>query len=182
MTVCVAAMCDQAGVVVGAADRMLTSGDIEFEPPQTKIVALTSSIAALVAGDAAFQIEIMSRVQAEISEHLKVDPKVWLTVAEVSKMYEKHYAAVRRSQAEFRILAPLGLDSNSFIDRQRLMNSELVQKLASELLNFEVPETATIVTGVDTDGAHIYTARNGIISCDDVVGFSAIGAGANHAD
>src|ERR1700720_631853 len=32
MTVCVAAMCEQAGIVIGAADRMITSGDIEFEP------------------------------------------------------------------------------------------------------------------------------------------------------
>jgi hypothetical protein len=36
MTVCAAAMCEQAGIVIGAADRMITSGDIEFEPPQTK--------------------------------------------------------------------------------------------------------------------------------------------------
>jgi len=29
---------------------------------------------------------------------------------------------------------------------------------------------------------HIYTSQNGVISCNDVVGFSAIGAGAWHAD
>lgn len=175
-------MCDQAGVVIGAADRMLTSGDIEFEPPQTKMLGLTSSIAALLAGDAAFQIEIMNKVQTDIGALLKANPTEWLTVEAVSKMYERHYGIVRRNRAENRLLVPLGLDAASFISSQRQMNSELVQKLAGELLNFEVPETAVIFCGVDSDRAHIYTAHNGAVSCDDVVGFSAIGAGENHAD
>lgn len=182
MTVCVAAMCEQANIVVGAADRMLTSGDIEFEPPQTKMINLTSSIVGLIAGDAAFQIGIMNKVRVDVEAHVKKSPTVWLTVEALSRMYEHYYVTIRRNLAENRILAPLGLDITTFIEKQRTMNSQLVQKLASEIVNFDVPETAAIFAGVDEGGAHIYTVRNGIGSCDDVVGFSAIGAGANHAD
>lgn len=68
MTVCVAALCDDSSTIIGASDRMLTSGtgDIEFEPPQTKIVNLTSSIAIMIAGDAILQTEIMLNVSDSI--------------------------------------------------------------------------------------------------------------------
>lgn len=182
VTVCVAALCDRATVVIGAADRMLTSGDIEFEPPQTKIVNLTSSIAALVAGDASFQADILFKVQADVNEHIKASPTVWLTVEQASQMYVRHYNAVRFKRAESAILAPLGMDGASFINNQQRMSTQLVDKLAAELLNFDLPEAATIFAGVDSGGAHIYTSHKGVVSCNDVAGFSAIGAGAWHAD
>lgn len=136
----------------------------------------------MVAGDAAFQAEILFKVQADIAAHVKASPTVWLSVEQVSQMYVGHYNAVRFKKAENKILAPLGMDGPSFINNQQRMSPQLVDKLAVELLNFEVPESATIFTGVDTAGAHIYTAHNGVMSCNDVVGFSAIGAGAWHAD
>jgi hypothetical protein len=161
---------------------MLTAGDIEFEPPQTKIVNFTSSIAALVAGDAAFQVEIIAKVQADVDAQIKANPTVWITVEEVGQIYLRHYNSARFKRAENAILAPLGMDSTSFVNNQQKMSPQLVDKLAAEILNFEVPDTATIFAGVDSGGAHIYTAQKEVISCNDVVGFSAIGAGAWHAD
>ena len=32
MTVCIAAICDNNTTILGACDRMMTSGDVEFEP------------------------------------------------------------------------------------------------------------------------------------------------------
>jgi hypothetical protein len=70
MTVCIAArakMIPKAGdtvgqpvdVIVAAADRMLTAGDVQFEPSAgTKIFTLSSSIFMMTAGDAALQAEI----------------------------------------------------------------------------------------------------------------------------
>jgi len=182
VTVCVAAMCEQASVVIGAADRMITSGDIEFEPPQTKIIWLTSAIAAMVAGDAGFQIQILNKMREEVDAQVASAPTVWLRVESVARMYEQHYTTLRHNLAQNGVLAPLGLDGNSFVAKQKQMDSQLVLKLASALIDYDVPATAVIFAGVDSSGAHIYTARNGIISCDDVVGFSAIGIGANHAD
>ena len=182
MTVCVAALCDEARAVIGAADRMLTAGDIEFEPPQTKIIELTTSIVGLIAGDASFQAGILRKIQLDIDDHIKANPTAWLTIDQVSQMYMRYYNAVRFKRAENAVLAPLGMDSTSFIANQQRMSAQLVDKLAAELLNFSVPETAAIFCGVDPTGAHIYTANDGVVSCNDVVGFSAIGAGAWHAD
>ena len=182
MTVCIAALCDQATVVIGASDRMLTSGNIEFEPPQTKLINFTSSIVAMVSGDASFQIEVLFRVRDEVNALVKAQPTQWLAVDEVAQMYVRHYGFVRRRRAEAAILAPLGLDSASFINEQQKMSAQLVDKLASELLNFNVPDVSTIFAGVDSMGAHILTAHNGRLSWDDAAGFSAIGAGAWHAD
>jgi hypothetical protein len=161
---------------------MLTSGDIEFEPAQTKVLTLTSSIRVLVAGDASFQIEILYKVQQEVNSRVTANPTDWIAVEEIGQMYIRSFNASRFKRAENAILAPLGLDSQSFVVSQQKMSARLVDKLARELLNFGVPDTATIFCGVDNDGAHIYTARGGQISCDDVAGFSAIGAGAWHAD
>jgi hypothetical protein len=182
VTVCIAALCNGANTVIGAADRMLTAGDIEFEPPQTKLLNLTSSITALVAGDARLQIEVLYKVREAVNERVRAEPTNWLPVEEVALMYVHQYASVRRQRAENKILTPLGLDSMSFINNQQRMSAQLVDKLAAELLNFDVSATATIFAGVDPTGAHIYTLQNGTLSCDDVVGFSAIGAGALHAD
>ena len=182
MTVCIAAICDGSNVVIGASDRMLTSGDIEFEPAQTKVFNLTSSIVAMVAGDASFQMGVLGKVQDEVNARVSDNPPDWLAVEEVGQIYMRHYHAVRLKMAENAILAPLGLESNSFVANQRKMSSQLVDKLAKELLNFAPPETATIICGVDKKGAHIFTTRGGNLSCEDAAGFSAIGAGAWHAD
>jgi 20S proteasome alpha/beta subunit len=182
LTVCIAATCENGTVVVGAADRMLTSGDIEFEPVQTKIINLTSSIVALISGDASFQVEVLYKVRDEVEARVKAQPTTWLRVEEVAQIYIKHWSSIRRNRAETQVLTPLGLDSGSFISGQQLMSPQLVDKLAAELLNYEVPDATTIFAGVDDIGAHVYTTRGGRMSCDDAAGFSAIGAGAWHAD
>lgn len=45
MTVCIAAIYQEGGLpgILGASDRMITVGDVEFEPPQPKVLPLVSS-------------------------------------------------------------------------------------------------------------------------------------------
>ena len=43
MTVCIAALCDDAKKVVIAADRMLTGSDVEFEQDIRKFEPITST-------------------------------------------------------------------------------------------------------------------------------------------
>jgi hypothetical protein len=85
-------------------------------------------------------------------------------------------------RAETVILSPLGLDQDSFIRRQREMAPELLNRLATELLNFEPPDSAAIITGVDKAGPHLYLATNAEVTCQDKVGFASIGAGSWHAN
>lgn len=58
MTVCIAVICrwqyapdDDGWAIITASDRMLTAGDIEFEPYQTKFGQITPRVGALIAGE-----------------------------------------------------------------------------------------------------------------------------------
>ena len=180
MTVCVAAICDSR--VVGAADRMLTAGDIEFEPEASKLHNINTAIGAMLAGDAALQSEIMGRFALDISARIERDPTNWLRVEDVANIYYGHYLDIKRERAEQKLLHPLGLDRSSFFEKQKLMDSTLVDKLATDLVNFNTSAIETIFAGIDKSGPHIYTVGNSGVSCQDLVGFAAIGVGAWHAD
>src|ERR1700722_15759798 len=181
LTVCVAAICED-NIILGASDRMVTAGDVEFEPPQTKVTFLTSSIAVMIAGDASLQLEIMYEVRNEVQVRVEAAPSNWWQVKDVANLYFKHFKKAKRTRTESAILDPIGLDYDSFITRQQELSSELVDKLATEVLNFEMSEIGTIVTGVDPTGPHIYVVSNRGVACRDSVGFAAIGAGYWHAN
>lgn len=66
MTVCVAAISHQT--IIGASDRMLTAGNIEFEPPIAKLHNLTKSICIMIAGDVALQADILHSVIREVEK------------------------------------------------------------------------------------------------------------------
>lgn len=181
MTVCVAAICNQH-TIIAASDRMLTAGDVQFEPQQSKIVTLSSSIAALSAGDSGMQAEIFQLVRHDVARRIEADPENWWTVREVAELYSRHCSYVRLRRAESAILAPLGLTADSYLSRQQQLSPTLVQQIATELINFAAPNVAAIIAGVDPSGAHIYVAENATITCHDTVGFAAVGAGYWHAD
>src|SRR5581483_4200668 len=65
MTVCVAAI-TEINTLIGISDRMMTAGDVEFEPEQSKIWPLTKYIVAMVAGDFALQVDILRPVEIEV--------------------------------------------------------------------------------------------------------------------
>lgn len=187
VTVCVAAMCrsplkGKPFVILGAADRMLTVGStVEFEPPQTKIVNLTSCIKAMTAGDAGIQAEICNRAFGDVNRRIQVEPKNWWLVRDVAQLWSDYYQQLRFDQAEAAILKTVGLDRSTFISRQRELAPELVRQLKAELDSFEIGAADTIIAGVDATGAHIYTVSDSIIVCHDLSGFVAVGIGGSHA-
>ena len=73
MTVCVAAICGDSSIV-GASDRMITAGDVEFEPPQTKLWNVSSSIAVMIAGDASLQMEILYALRDQVNLAIQTTP------------------------------------------------------------------------------------------------------------
>ena len=181
MTICVAAMSDSGKRVFGASDRMLTGGDVEFEPSQSKVVELTPSIAILVAGNTAMQIEIAYKVRSEVGRRLEAEPgNIW-TVSDVADLYSHFHNEARLKRSENSILAPLGLNRTSFLDRQQHLAPDLVLQLANKLTSYEGPRVQAIVLGVDLGGGHIYVCDNGAVNCQDSVGFAAIGIGHWHA-
>ena len=181
VTVCIAAMCD-GNTIIGASDRMLTAGDIEFEPQQTKTISITSSIVCMIAGDSAMQMEIIQYVKPDVNKRIESNPDEWWKVRDVAELYSLYYKQACLRRAENQILAPLGLDHESFLRRQQEMDPTLVLKLSTELINFDPPDTAAIFAGIDTGGPQIYVVNNADVNCQNLVGFAAIGVGVWHAN
>lgn len=181
MTVCVAAICNDS-IVLGASDRMITAGDVEFEPQRTKIWPLTTSINVMIAGDTSLQLEIFYTLRDLVNQRLQEKPHDWIPVKDVAEWYYSSYMTVRNRRTENALLNPLGLDRGSFVSEQRRLNPSLANKLATDLVNYDMPEIQAIISGVDSSGAHIYFASNAGTSCRDSAGFAAIGAGYWHAN
>jgi hypothetical protein len=185
MTVCVAVIAADAAVL-GMSDRMLTAGDVQFQPSSSKIWPVTSSIVMMAAGDIGTQNEIHADILKRVSTFLADNPGQWVRVGDVAEWYREYYFDLQRRRAERRILGPLGLNSESFLARQSSLHPDLVSKLGMELMNFHMPETATIIAGIDGTAerwnAHIFQIRSGVVSCSDKVGFACVGAGAWHSN
>jgi hypothetical protein len=165
-------------MIVGASDRMLTAGDIEFEPPKPKIAQLNSFVVALTAGDSAAHAAITSETQQALLQNSIFD------VGRVAKIYANRFAAYRRGEAESAILAPLGLTTEEFLRRQHGMAPDLVSRLTSDLQRYRgLEDTSAIIAGLDVRGAHLYVVSDpGFAVCNDGIGFAAIGIGQNHAE
>lgn len=181
VTVCIAALCLNGRVVVCASDRMITAADIQFEPPQRKVWQLTTATCLLTAGDTSFQTQICQRVDEEVRDRVTQSPDDWWRVRDVADIYVKYYNLERLRRSEQSVLAPLGMDGAAFLQQQRNMEPNLVERIANDLTNCPMPEAATIIAGRDQTGGHIYLALDGILSCRDSTGFAAIGAGMWHA-
>lgn len=181
MTVCIAAIANDTSVI-GASDRLLTAGDMQFQPDTPKVKTLTNSIVAMTAGDAWLQSEIMGLLSRDVSAAIATDPETWLEVRWVADWYCGHWGAIKRARAERHILSPLGLTTESFLTAQGSMNDKTVQELSNALIGFAMPTTACLVAGVDPTGPHIFGIVDGALMQADSVGFAAIGSGARHAE
>jgi 20S proteasome alpha/beta subunit len=180
VTVCIAAI-GQANVFA-ASDRMVTSGDIEFEPEQPKIWQLTTAIAIMTAGDISIQTEIFSSVSAEVRRRIGLEPDNWWSLADVADLYAQAYFKVRLRFAEQAILIPLGMNHETYLARNQQLATDLNSRVAEDLVNFRLPPVEAIITGLDANGPHIFVVKNGEIACYDKIGFAAIGIGSGHAE
>jgi|GEM_PF-588769 len=190
VTVCIAAICE-GNTILGAADRMITSGDIEFEPaeakhaPVFKIVPLMNSIVMLWAGDSGFQSEAALHAWSAIQQQLRDKPTAWPFVNDAVNHYIEFYNRKKSEAARKQILVPLGLDQQSFVSKQKEMSPEFIKQVTAQLQNFEMPEdngVETIFTGIDDTGPHMYMLVENEAICCDPVGFAAIGSGGRHAE
>ncbi|MGJ7573375.1 hypothetical protein ACSFBX_22815 [Variovorax sp. RB2P76] len=183
MTVCVAAICEASQSVIGASDRMLTAGNVQFQPPVSKCYALTSSAVLMVAGEMTIQAEIVAVMRDKLYAMLSIEPPPeWLRISEIAAMYSQVHSELRAKRAENEFLRPLGLSLETFLSRQTEMSSQLVSSLATEMITKAFPRVEAIIAGVDRTGAHIYVADGAMVSCHDAAGFAAIGNGWYHAN
>jgi hypothetical protein len=180
MTVCIAAVCnvlpDRKPVVIAASDRMITIGEIQYEPDQTKMIDLASQTIGLFAGDMQLHAGIVVRVKERIAETLHENPAN-ISVAEIAKIYGEEFAYYRRLRAEREILIPRGLDFDRFLSRQATMAHYQVRDIDASLAAYYIDSTA-IIAGIDPTGAHIFRITNpGIVECMDTPFFACAGSG-----
>lgn len=176
MTVCIAALCnvDEVPVIIAISDRMITIGNREFEPDQTKLVYFAERTVALLAGTMQFHADVTPRAY----EHLRRTADTGnVTVRQVADSYAHEFAARRREKAALQFLAPLELDLETFITKQKDMLPTEVATLRTHLRDAEVDAPA-IITGIDNLGGHIFLVTDpGEVHSFDMSSFCAIGLG-----
>lgn len=190
MTVCVAAIGEHGQALFLASDRMV-SGHAQYQAPDPKIFQLTSSIVVMWAGDVSFQRTILNRLRRDVEIRIAREPERWLEVEEVAALYQHYYNEVRREYMEQSVLEPYGLNTERFLVSQASMEQGLARRLEREMKAFPVPEFGALVVGGDLCGiggapaVHIYKVigygGEATISCEDSLGFAAIGSGSYQA-
>src|SRR5882757_576609 len=156
-------------IIIGASDRMVTAGDIEFEQEQKKIFILTKSVSIMVAGDLTIQADILHKVIARKNDQLREYPNEWLGVKMVADWFYEELAEITRKRAAQAILHPLHLDWEKLSSPN--LAPELANQLAKELLQFQIASIQAVVMGIDESGAHLYEVNNQGVVCQDWTGF-----------
>ena len=187
MTICIAAQItwNYAGKdevpqlgrgILTLSDRMITAGDVQYEPHLVKSGRITPYVMVLCAG----QLPLHSQALLATHGQVRGDPKTSpLTVANI---YAQAVQAIRLRQAENEFLAPVGLTVETFLAQQNELSPGFVDGLRTQLQGFVGPDSGAIVVGTEGVVAHIFEINKfGDIHCYDDVGFSAIGSGAWHA-
>src|SRR5205823_6185703 len=86
MTVAIAAMSGFPNdvVIIGAEDRMVTAGDINFDRPQAKIFQLHDSCAAMIFGLSAAQSEVVESTRVHVRE------KKVTSISAIAEIYSRY--------------------------------------------------------------------------------------------
>jgi 20S proteasome alpha/beta subunit len=161
---------------VFASDRMITAGDVKYEPNQMKIAEMTPQCVVLVAGDYSVHSQAVRDTQKTVRNSRDKSPE------NIARLYGKAIQSIKQRQAEDLYLTPLGMNSDTFIAQQKDMADSFIERITHQLQSYEGESVEAIVIGSDAENVHLYTVDSrGIAHCLDDVGFAAIGIGAWHA-
>jgi hypothetical protein len=177
VTICLAALCrdGEETYAVVAADRMVTfPGFIEFEHSNPKVAPAGARAVSMSAGDAL----VGTRLAQDVAHQLAGAP----TVLEIAQRLAAHYEATRTDRVEQQILAPRGLNWQSFYGGHAGFNPQITVMLDQQMQGFNLG-VEVLLAGVDESGAHVYSVHNPGRPelLHDVIGYAAIGSGAIHA-
>ena len=185
VTVCIAALfrwnyakpgepVDHGIAAITASDRMITAADVQYEPQQQKIAFFGKTL-ILVAGDVGIHSQAIRETDKEIRGRQ-------LSPHDIALIYGRAIQSVNRRHAENELLAPLGLNTDTFLAQQKDLSEGFVNMIASQLQNRRPVDVEALVVGSDGENARIYSVDSyGNDVCLDDVGFGAIGIGAWHA-
>lgn len=167
--------------ILTASDRMWTleSLDIEYEPTQGKWSNLTERMMLLVADDISVHSDLIQWIKAHIAGQRN------LRVREIAEQYGENLRQLRAVRASQYALSLYGLTAETFIEKQRYLDPNIVTSFDSAMQQYEnrIKAQALIVGFDPDDTAHIYHVDNdGIAHCYDDIGFACIGIGRSHAN
>jgi 20S proteasome alpha/beta subunit len=173
-------------MVIMISDRMITTGDMEFEPNAPKIHQLTSSISIMYSGDAHVFAEVHQDLLKEVRRRIEEDPDEWLQVRDVAGMWSRFYTEARMRHAEPNVLGPYGLTRKTLVEKWATIDTGLAEKLMSKMLSYPIPSVEVIIAGVDLRHGYalptIWQCLDEDTMCADQFSFVSIGTGTRHAE
>lgn len=181
MTVCIAALHSKGVGCVLASDQMTTAHfpiGYEFETDEVeKIVKIdnSSEVYALISGDVLFANKVIEQARRQITVDGIKD------VAGIAEAIRESYQEARLTRIIHNELEPRGLSLDDYHDKQQKLLAPLVQLIDNAFKTYN-PRVEFIIAGKDDVAAHIFTVVNpGDVTCNDAIGYAAIGSGAPHA-
>jgi len=157
-------------------DRMITAGDVQYEPQQTKTAQITPHTLLVIAGDYSLHSQALKATFVNFREDRTASPE------DIARFYARKIQEIKTREAEDLYLAPLGLNTDTFLAQQKEMAPHLASHLTEQMQSYRGEEVDALVIGSSGDYVQLYGIDSkGIISCFDDVGFAAIGSGAWHA-
>lgn len=158
------------------SDRMITAGDVQYEPQQLKLSFMTETTMIAIAGDYSTHTEALTKTHRQMQSGASKAPD------HIASIYGRAIQDIKHKQAEDLILSPLGMNAETFVVQQKEMSDSFIDRITTQLQNYEGADVEALVVGSDGQVAHIYLVdTNGIVHVMDDVGFAAIGIGAWHA-
>jgi len=181
VTICIAALYSKGEGYVLASDQMTTAHfpiGYEFETDEVeKIVKVddSSPVYALISGDVLFANKVIEYARRQITVDGIKD------VANIAEAVRVAYQKARLTRIIQNELEPRGMSLSDYHDKQQKLLAPLVQMIDNAFKTYN-PRVEFIIAGKDEGASHIFTIVNpGDSTCNDALGYAAIGSGAPHA-
>jgi 20S proteasome alpha/beta subunit len=187
MTICVATLfrwnygkpsqsSDWGSAALIMSDRRITTGDIEYEPDQAKFAYITNRAVVAIAGDLSLHSEAIMKTKDQVQGRLDTKPQA------IASIYGTAIQSIKRRQAEDEYLAPLGLNTDTFLSQQNEYSDRFLDRIVDQLQQYRGSEVEALVVASDGSNVHIYHIDlRGTTNLMDDAGFASIGIGAWHA-
>jgi hypothetical protein len=192
MTVCLASFAEKAKAIVLVSDKAVTygggdddssgSGAMQYDTAVKKVKRIGSTWwYALLAGDPTFALNVVDGAEQIIAN----SPDLPNTATGMMSCLKVAYKKRREELVSDRVLAPRLLTKDLLVARTSdllPLDQEFLFAVSAEARNLKT-RTSLLVCGFDASSeAHMFSVVNpGIVNNHDLVGFHAVGVGANMA-
>ena len=181
MTICIAALADNGGACVVAADRQVTvhALSLQFEHSDKKIDTLVNGCVVLSSGDALLAAEVIEKARSVLGGLSHP------TIQQMAECLRDTYMSVHLMRAENVILRPRGLTFQEWGGTK--IPLQLYIQIDQLLFNFGIGAVEFLVAGIDASGAHIFRVHYSGIAGGNWLEFCTrlsyrtIGSGLSHA-